>query len=291
MDRPDAVDFCMAFRLRRLGVGVLCVIGACTWDAPPVDWQPPTPLATSVDSASRFTARWTSGATPQVVIGTPADAQLGSPRPALEFSTSCPNSWVEASAAGGGVWSAWWQIRPDSSARLMAHFRDSLGATRRTMTVDSVDVAPLGCARPAPAIAVDPVNGYVHIGYYMVAPEGPGLFYVHLMDPKASAFEPPVAMVYGEKPVRVAIASAHDTVAVVYEDPNSEAGRIAMSMSFTAGHLWEQTARLIRVSTSSQHASTPQVVKLSGGELWLGWKEASQSGSAFLLRRARIVSR
>ncbi len=125
----------------------------------------------------------------------------------------------------------------------------------------------------------------------MVAPEGPGLFYVHLMDPKASAFEPPVAMVYGEKPVRVAIASAHDTVAVVYEDPNSEAGRIAMSMSFTAGHLWEQTARLIRVSTSSQHASTPQVVKLSGGELWLGWKEASQSGSAFLLRRARIVSR
>ncbi len=35
----------------------------------------------------------------------------------------------------------------------------------------------------------------------------------------------------------------------------------------------------------------PQILRLSGAELWVGWREASQSGSAFLLRRARIVPR
>jgi hypothetical protein len=189
------------------------------------------------------------------------------------------------------MWSAWWQIRDDSSSRLMTQERDTMGALVRTFTVDSVDKAFLGCARPAPSITVDSVNGHVHVGYFMVAPEGPGLFYAHLMAPQYAGFEPPMPIVYGEKPVRVAVASRGDTVAVVYEDPNSEMGRIAMSMSLTSGHLFEQTARIVRVSTSSQEASQPQIVKLAGGELWLGWTETSQSGNAFLLRRARIVSR
>jgi hypothetical protein len=97
--------------------------------------------------------------------------------------------------------------------------------------------------------------------------------------------------VYGERPVRVALASRADTVALAYEDPNSEHGRIAMSLSLTAGHRFEQTARLIPVSTSSQSASAPQMVRLAGGEVWVGWTESSASGSAFLLRRARIISR
>jgi len=174
---------------------------------------------------------------------------------------------------------------------LIAEQSDSSGAITQRITVDSLDRASVGCARPAPAIAVDSINGYVHIGYFMVAPEGPGLFYAHLMDARLQRFETPLAIVYGEKPVRVAVASRGDTVAVVYEDPNSEVGRIAMSVSLTGGHLFEQTARLIPVSTSSQQASAPQIVRLSAGHLWVGWREQSQSGSAFLVRRARIVSR
>jgi hypothetical protein len=176
-------------------------------------------------------------------------------------------------------------------AGLMAEQRDSAGGSMKRIMVASVHAALLGCARPAPSIAVDSTNGYVHIGYYMVAPEGPGLFYSHLMDPRLGRFEQPIAIVYGEKPVRVAVASRADTVAVAFEDPNSDVGRIAMSMSLTSGHLFEQTARLIPVSTSSQQASAPQIVRLSGGQLWVGWTEASQSGSAFLLRRAQIVPR
>ena len=75
------------------------------------------------------------------------------------------------------------------------------------------------------------------------------------------------------------VASRGDTVAVAYEDPNSERGRIAHEhVARPAGHLFEQTARLIPVSTSSQHASAPQIVRLSGSQLWVGWTEVVAVG-------------
>ncbi len=271
---------------------MLAVIGSgCSWDAPPVEWQGPVPIAAGVDTLARYGARWTPGATPEVQVARVEVTDSASAAGPGSGPGRCLGSSVEAPLVRGSRWSAWWQIRADSSAGLLAEQRDSAGATLQRVMVDSVDRAQLGCARPAPTITVDSVRGYVHIGYFMVAPEGPGLFYSHLMDPRLKRFEPPIAIVYGEKPVRAAIASRADTVVMAYEDPNSDLGRIAMSVSFTSGHLFEQTARLIPVSTSSQHATAPQIVRLSAGELWVGWTEVSQSGSAFLLRRAQIVAR
>lgn len=261
------------------------MLAGCGWDAPPVAWESPTPLLTRSDSATRYSAHWTPGApTAEVVVRGPEAT------PAVAGGPECPGSRAVAARVAGREWSVWWQARPDSSATLIAARRDSLGAVQLQVVVDSVDRALLGCARPAPVIAVDSVNGYVHVAYFMVAPEGPGVFYAHLMPPQ-TRFELPMAMVYGEKPADVAIASRGDTVVVAYEDPNSEHGRIALSLSLTAGHLFEQTARLVPVSTSSRQAFAPEVVRLSGGELWVGWTEESQAGSAYLLRRARIVSR
>lgn len=273
---------------KRVALVVSIVTTGCAWDAPPVEWQAPSPIASVADTAARYAARWTPGASPDVVVGTPAAAPTIDSVPG---AGECPGSRVTAAPVRGIRWSAWWQIRPDSSAVLRTEAQDDSGASRSRLVIDSVDVAQLGCARPAPAIAVDSANGYVHVSYYMVGPEGPGVFYAHLMPQMPTQFERPLAMVYGEKPVRVAVASRGDTVAVAYEDPNSDLGRIAMSMSLTGGHLFEQTARIIPVSTSSQHAASPQIVRLSGKQLWVGWTEASQSGSAFLLRRARIVLR
>ncbi len=263
------------------------LLAGCSWDAPPVEWQAPAMIASVTDSTTGYTARWAPGATPEVVV---LPAGVAAPAPESTVG-ACPGSTVESPVVRGAKWSAWWRIRPDSSAVLMAAAHDSTGALLQRITVDSVDRALLGCARPTPALTVDSANGYVHVGYWMVAPEGPGLFYSHLMDPRLQRFEVPIAIVYGEEPVRVAVASRGDTVAIAYEDPNSEVGRIAMSLSLTSGHLFEQTARLIPVSTSSQQASAPQIIRLSGGQLWVGWKEASQSGSAYLLRRAQIVTR
>jgi hypothetical protein len=270
---------------------VAALLAGCTWDQPPVDWQAPSPIVAGADTTVRYVARWAPGATPEVSVARHAIADSAAAIGASSVVGACPESWVSAAPARGSIWSAWWQIRSDSSAVLMSEQRDSAGVAVRRVTIDSVDTALLGCARPAPAIAVDSVNGYVHVGYYMVAPEGPGVFYAHLMDMRASHFERPLAIVYGEKPARIAVASRGDTVAVAYEDPNSELGRIAMSLSFTAGHLFEQTARLIPVSTGSQQASAPQIVRLAGAQLWVGWTEDSQSGRAFLLRRARLVPR
>lgn len=267
------------------------VLAGCSWDAPPVEWEAPVPIASKADTLAEYTARWTPGATPEVLVAPRDTAPTFVEMADGDAVPACPGSWVSGPRVGGSRWSAWWQIRPDSSAALVAEQRDSTGRSVRRVMVDSVDTALLGCARPAPAIAVDSINGYVHLVYYMVAPEGPGVFYAHLMNPQLPKFEAPLAIVYGEKPVRVAVASKADTVALAYEDPNSVNGRIALSMSTTAGHLFEQTARLIPVSTSSQQASSPQIVRLSGGQLWIGWREASPSGSAYLLRRAHIVSR
>lgn len=256
-----------------------------------MEWEAPSPIASAVDTAAQFAARYAPGGQPEVVVSPVTGAAM---QPAAAVATdvrACPGSVVIAPPVRGRRWAAWWRIRDDSSAVLMSEERDSVGASLQRVVVDSVDVALLGCARPAPSITVDSANGYVHLAYYMVGPEGPGLFYAHLMNPRYPRFEPPMAVVYGEKPVRVTVASRGDTVALAYEDPNSTAGRIALSMSTTAGHLFEQTARLIPVSTSSQQASAPQIVRLSGRQLWIGWREESQSGSAFLLRRARIVPR
>ncbi len=268
---------------------LLCavVLAGCSWDAPPVEWQAPSPIAAGVDTAAHYVARWTPGASPELAV----TKDTGAPRAAVGAVGACPGSWVSTPLVRGNRWSAWWQIRPDSSAVLWSERADSAGAMQQRVVVDSLDTAQSGCVRPAPAIAVDSVNGYVHVGYFMVAPEGPGLFYAHMMPQYSKQFERPLAMVYGEKPVRVAVASRGDTVAVAYEDPNSEAGRIALSLSLTGGHLFAQTARIIPVSTSSQQASAPQIVRLAAGQLWIGWTEDSQSGSAFLLRRAAIVAR
>jgi hypothetical protein len=271
----------------RCGALSLAVLTGCSWDVPPVAWQAPSPIAAGVDTAARYVARWMPGATPDVAVSSATGAEEA---PDVTLGV-CPGSWVTSPVVRGSRWSAWWQIRADSSAVLLSEKRDTTGHLQQRIVVDSLDRSLSGCARPAPTIAADSVNGYVHVAYFMVAPEGPGLFYAHLMTQYATQFERPLAMVYGEKPVHVTVASRGDTVAVAYEDPNSELGRIALSMSFTGGHLFDQTARIIPVSTSSQQASAPQIVRLAGAQLWVGWTESSQTGSAFLLRRATIVAR
>jgi hypothetical protein len=266
----------------------LLLCAGCGWDHPPVEWQVPAPVAAATDSTAQFVARWEPGASPEVRVGRVDSVPVARDAGGADV---CPGSRVTTPLVRGHRWSAWWEIRPDSSAVLRVDQRDSTNTVQRAITVDSVDTALLGCARPAPSIAADSINGYVHVSYYMVAPEGPGVFYAHLMDPRATRFEVPTAIVYGEKPVSTTVASRGDTVAVVFEDPNSERGRIALSLSLTGGHLFEQTSRLVPVSTSSQQARAPSVVRLAGSQLWVGWTETSASGAAYLVRRATIVSR
>jgi hypothetical protein len=209
----------------------------------------------------------------------------------------CDASLRERRTTRGDV-AVWWSLRPGNRVHLIAAWRDVGQATwRGPIVVDSLDVgstdardvaegAAVGCGRPAPGLAVDGVNGYVHVSYALVGPEGPGIFYAHQMDPRA-AFEPPVPIVYGERLGEARVASDGDLVAVAYVDPNSGVRpRIALAVSRLAGHLFE---RRLTVNAGLNPASRPVVVA-RGTALVVGWEEAPPSGGApaFLLRRAVV---
>jgi hypothetical protein len=260
------------------------VLAGCAWDLPPVEWSAPDVRAAAGDTLSPVT----------LGVATPAPVVRGVALPVSDAGPpsagACPGSVAQSSALGR-QWATWWRVRADSSAELMLARRpDSALAWMPPIVIDTLDRARTGCARSAPAITADSVNGYVHIAYYMQSVEGPGVFYAHLMDPRQSRPEVPQAMVYGEGMSRVAVASRGDTVAVVYEDPNSARGRIAMHLSLTGGHLFDQTARLIPVSSGNTPAQRPSV-RVDSGRVEIGWRESSPAGASIVRRQARIVSR
>ncbi len=162
--------------------------------------------------------------------------------------------------------------------------------------VDSLDQGPgdaqaaergaYGCARPAPSVAVDKKYGYVHVAYALTGPEGPGVFYAHQMDPR-SQFEPPVAIIYGERIGDARVAVDGDVVAVAYEDPNSGLGRrkIGLAVSRTSGHLFEDR---LTASGGISNARDPHVI-VRGRAVVVGWSEtAAGADPVFRLRRARV---
>jgi hypothetical protein len=105
------------------------------------------------------------------------------------------------------------------------------------------------------------------------------------MDPRAS-FEPPIAIMYGDRLGATRVAAAGDVVAVAYEDPNSARGRVSLAVSRTAGHLFEE--RMMASGTSGD-ARDPYVV-VRGRAIVEGWSEQPVGGGepVFKLRRAKV---
>jgi hypothetical protein len=232
-------------------------------------------------------------------------------------SLRCARSIRIVSAGARGHVAVWWSRGGGGRVRLAAAWRDSVvapaadsasgggsGATaappgsawRGPIMVDSLDQGPgdaqaaergaYGCARPAPSVVVDKKNGYVHVAYALTGPEGPGVFYAHQMDPR-SQFEPPVAIIYGERIGDARVAVDGDVVAVVYEDPNSGLGRrkIGLAISRTSGHLFEDR---LTASGGISNARDPHVI-VRGRAVVVGWSETAVGAEpVFRLRRARV---
>lgn len=217
-------------------------------------------------------------------------------------SLRCARSLRIVDAPGRGQVAVWWQRAKNGQVRVVAAWRDSLPATgtlgvwRGPIMVDTLDQGPrdaqaaergaYGCARPAPSIAVDGKNGYVHVAYALTGPEGPGVFYAHQMDPRA-AFEPPVAILYGERLGEVRVASDGELVAVAYEDPNSRSRiAIGLAISRTAGHLFEE-----RLTASGGTTGRDPHVVTRGRAVVVGWSDFSGADAApsFRVRRAEVL--
>ncbi len=223
-------------------------------------------------------------------------------------SLRCARSLRVVTAAGSdprqghGRVAVWWTRASAGRVRLVAAWRDSVpgmpmrSVWRGPISVDTLDQGPLdaqaadrgahGCARPAPGVTVDSINGYVHVAYALTGPEGSGVFYSHQMTPYAP-FEIPLAVLYGSRLGAVRVASDGDLVAVAYEDPNTRGrGRIGLAVSRTAGHSFDD--RQI-ASTGITDSRDPYVV-VRGSAIVIGWSDvaASTTEPTFVVRRARL---
>lgn len=213
-------------------------------------------------------------------IAYPSRAPLERPNPAVatEPAGACPGSF-RASVARGVLYGAWWHVRPDSSAALMAGRSTDGGRSWSTVTAaDTLDRARLGCDRPAPSIFADSATGYVDFAYFMEPSEGPGIFYTHSMDPVhlgagEGVFHSPVPIVYGEHPSRVSVTARGDNVAVAYEDPNALQPLVGVALSRTMGHIFENRSD---VSSSDLPAVDPSVA-LRGNTVVVQWAERPDS--------------
>ena len=199
----------------------------------------------------------------------------------------CPGSLV-LSRAGGRLYAAWWRVRPDSGALLLAAHTENEGRSwSAPAPVDTTDQSVSGCNRSPPAIAADSASGYVHVVFALLGREGPGLFYAHSMDTGAT-FHAAVPIFYGDRLGRSSVAADGDLVAVAFEDPNSRTPRIGLALSRTMGHIFEE--RLLPISDDHGVATNPQTA-VRGRRIAVAWhrRAPSDSASAVLAVRTGVV--
>lgn len=222
---------------------------------------PPDPTGTRCPASLRLAA----APVPSRPLAAPAAGHEGHAMPMPAASEA------DAPLPGARLAAVWWAMRPDRSAALyLSRTSDGGHSWTAPLAVDTLDRSEAGCDRPAPSVAVDSVNGYLHVAYSMTAPEGKGVFYAHQMDARGP-FERPQVIVYGDRPAATSITSTGDRVVVAYEDPNT-GGRpfVSLALSRTAGHSW---AERVPVSGGAVAAERPVVALRGGDQVVLGWVE------------------
>jgi hypothetical protein len=232
---------------------------------PPVRWRESTAVASAqalemrlaVDTAGRL--EWLPPESPPPSVPAGSDA--------------CPGSLRVARGAAEQLYAVWWSPRADSSAALLAaRSADGGRSWPEVAPVDTADRGVSGCRRPAPSVAADGANGYVHVAYALVTSGAPGVFFAHAM-PGAFTFHAPVPIIYGERPGRTSVAASRDVVAVAYEDPNGAEPRVGLALSRTLGHTFEHR---VRASTGAGAAVDPRVA-LAGGRVAVAWRQGQSA--------------
>jgi hypothetical protein len=255
---------------RRAAIAIAVMLAACT--EPPVAWSEIRSDTSFVGDALAPDGAILSDSMSMLAV------RITAPEP-----TVCPGSLV-LSRAGRRLYAAWWRVRPDSGARLLAAHSDDDGrAWSAPAAVDTTDQSVSGCRRAPPAIAADSASGYVHVVFALLGREGPGLFYAHSMDAGAT-FHAAVPIFYGDRLGYSSVAADGDVVAVAFEDPNSRAPRIGLALSRTMGHIFEE--RLLPISDDNEAASRP-LVAVRGRRLAVAWLRGDPSDDAPDLRAVR----
>ena len=250
--------------MRGVPLPLLLAILSAGCDAPPVNWADPVAIAQPA-GATRLVVD-ASGAPRYVADTVPSAVPPGA-------RGGCAASVVSA-ADSTSLYAVWWAARHDSSAALYAaRSADGGRSWTSAFAVDTSDVSTRGCSRPPPAVAV--LGDDVFVAYAMAAPEGVGVFSAHTM---GGMVHSPVAAIFGDKLVNVAIAAQGDNVAVAYEDPNGSRARIGLALSGTQGHIFESH---LTASRDVDDATAPAVA-LDGPWIAISWslKRPAPSGGA-----------
>jgi hypothetical protein len=253
-------------------VVLVTLLAACVRE--PVEW---TDAGGHLPGPSSADARLALDAGPPALVAPPVPPAAWAPAALCE-----PPRYARATAT---EWYAvGWIRRADNTALLAASRSDDGGRTwRPPVAVDSLDRGRTGCARPAPAVAADSASGYVHVAYFLEAPEGPGVFFSHSME-RGDLFHQPVPISYGTRPSAVSVAAWRDTVAVAYEDPNGDRPRVGLALSRTMGHIFEDR---MFVTGTSMPATGPRVA-VGSGRLAVAWREGDSTAATGLrVRTAR----
>jgi len=244
---------------------ILAALALLGCGEPPVQW----------DSTRTVPAIPTGMVSPDGALHPDTMALLAGRIPPPERAV-CPGS-LALSRAGGQLYAAWWRVRPDSGALLLAAHTEDEGRTwSAPASVDTTDQSVSGCDRSPPAIAADSASGYVHVVFALLGREGPGLFYAHSMDAGAT-FHTAVPIFYGDRLGRSSVAADGDLVAVAFEDPNSRTPRIGLALSRTMGHIFEE--RLLPISDDHGVATHP-LAALRGRRIAVAWHRRAPSDSA-----------
>lgn len=234
-----------------------------------------TPLATSCDRAP---IDWTDPMTLSAAVGDGAlvvdehgrahlVADAATPVTPADDSRTCVSTVRAARLDDQRIVAVWFAVRADSSVVLRSSVSPDGG--RRwlpAVPVDTSDVGSEGCQRGAPSIAAS--AGFVHVAYGLHGNEGTGVFYAHSMT-QGQSYEPAVAMVYGDRLTKAAVAADRGVVAVAFEDPNDPAGQIALALSTEWGHIFGER---MRVSTGIGGATDPQVA-VRQREVAVAWRQ------------------
>jgi hypothetical protein len=248
---PQAIRILRALLLTTVAVATACTGGDVAWTDPQTlsGTMPAVDARLIVDGKGRV--RLVSDTSVNVVPTGDAHA--------------CPGSVRTAQQEDGSLVAAWWSVRPDSSALLLAAVSPDAGRSwQPAIRVDTVDVSTVGCRRPAPSIATS--AGFVHVAYAMRGTEGVGVFYSHSMN-AGKSFEPAVTVLYGDRLTKTAIAADRATLAVAYEEPSGSSPQIGLAISRDWGHIFRER---VRGSTGIGAATDPDVA-VDGQEIAVSW--------------------
>lgn len=212
-----------------------------------------------------------AGATLALSGGRPSWAPAPAAPVGLPGVAACPGSMQVARLLGNEWFATWFAVRPDSSVVLEGARSTDGGATwPERAPVDTTDRGTQGCRRPPPALAADSASQYVHVAYWLTAPEGAGVFFSHTM-PGHFMFHAPVPVMYGDRPARTSVAASGMFVVVGYEDPNAADPEVWVALSRTQGHLFDE-----RVQAAGS-AAAPRVA-VQGATIAVAWERRNRVG-------------